>query len=59
MLRGEIIYIDFSEEEMNNTLRWFADTVDEIRDTIVFEAHSGNFYCNNFCLLGRCELCDE
>ena len=30
----------------------------EIRNAITFDANVGTFYCNAFCLLGRCELCE-
>ena len=58
MLRGEPIYIEFNENDMQEALYWFDDTVKQIRNAITFDANVGTFYCNAFCLLGRCELCE-
>lgn len=58
MIRGEPIYIDFNIDDMHETLNWFDNTVNEIRSTITFDANVDSFYCNAFCLLGRCELCE-
>lgn len=58
MLRGEPIYIEFNEENMQEALDWFDNTVKQIRNAITFDANVDTFYCNAFCLLGRCELCE-
>ena len=58
MLRGEPIYIEFDADSMQEALDWFDDTVKQIRNAITFDANVGTFYCNAFCLLGRCELCE-
>lgn len=59
MLRGEPIYIEFNEKDMQAALDWFVEMISEIRNTFIYEAKPDTFYCNNFCLLGRSELCED
>lgn len=58
MLRGEPIYIDFNKDDMNSTLEWFDSVVQNIRNTITYDANKNTFYCMNWCTLGQCNLCD-
>lgn len=59
MMRGNPIYIDFEEKDMYDTLQWFDDTVQGIRNTITYDSHKENFvFCNNWCGLAHNELCD-
>lgn len=59
MLRGEPIYIPFNADDMYKALNWFNEMVIQIRNAITFDAKVDTFYCNAFCLLGRCDLCTE
>lgn len=58
MLRGDYIYIEFNKDDMNESLEWFNNTVQEIRDSITYDANKDTFYCWNWCCLDECELCN-
>lgn len=58
LMRGEPVYIDFNKDDMEHTLGWFSNTVHNIRDTFIYDANKGSFYCMNWCGLDNCELCD-
>lgn len=58
MMRGKPVIIKFSEEDMNEALKWVDDTVKEIENTMVFEPNPDTFFCSNWCGLVRDELCE-
>lgn len=58
MMRGNPVHIEFNKEDMDKTLQWFNNTVQEIRESITYDANKDSFYCWNWCGLGTCELCD-
>lgn len=50
LFRGEGFLVqDFNEDDYNEALSWFTDSVVKIEDEIDFDAKEGTFYCLNFC----------
>jgi len=59
LMRGEFVYIDFNEKDLEATLAWVEKTVEDIRDVITYDAKPDTFFCRNWCGLEPCELCNK
>lgn len=59
MMRGEPVFIKFSEEDMMSAMEWFDSNVKKIRNSIYYPATPDTFYCRNWCGLDKCDECIE
>lgn len=59
LMRGDFVFIDFDEKELEKTLAWVEKTVEDIRDVITYDANPDTFFCRNWCGLSPCELCHK
>lgn len=56
--KGQFAVIPFSEEEYNEAIRWFCDTIHKIEKEEDFEPTLDYFFCKNLCnFRSSCEYC--
>lgn len=57
---GKLAWLDFSQDEYVEVMKWFTDTIHRIENEKDFEPSLEYFYCTNLCnFRNSCEYCEE